>query len=120
MLFIAVIQFSRKSLIRLVKWKYVDYTVVESESIQSILDDGNNQSIHTLMVQGKTIAEGISHHLRRLISTRCLLRSILTSKYGLYVWKYLDNFSLDNVLIEAPAHYHGRPITETNIQVYII
>ena len=45
------------------------------------------------------------------------MKMALTTKYGLYAWKNVHDFSLDNHLINSPCSYRGRPITDLNIQV---
>lgn len=75
------------------------------------------QGICTLLVQGRSIADGARNHLAHLASTRRFLRSSLFTRWGVYVWKELDYFSVDNHLMKSPCLYRGRPITESNIQV---
>ncbi|XP_032677476.1 uncharacterized protein LOC116847026 [Odontomachus brunneus] len=121
LLFIAylVVKWARKCWIRFVKWRYPNYVVVEGNSIRSILDQGRNHGIYTLLVQGCSIADGARNHLARLTSTRRFLRSSLFTRWGVYVWKELDYFSVDSHLIKSPCSYRGRPITESNIQDYV-
>lgn len=69
------------------------------------------------MIQGRSIAESIRAHLIHLTSSRRFLRAGLSTRWGLYVWKDLDYFSVDNHLLNSPCLYRGRPITEFNIQV---
>lgn len=69
------------------------------------------------MIQGRSIAESIRAHLIHLTSSKRFLRAGLSTRWGLYVWKDLDYFSVDNHLLNSPCLYRGRPITESNIQV---
>ncbi|XP_076280417.1 uncharacterized protein LOC143209078 isoform X2 [Lasioglossum baleicum] len=55
----------------------------------------------------------------RLISSRRFLRMGLSTRWGLYVWKDLKDFSVDNHLIHSSSSFRGRPITESNIQDYV-
>ncbi|XP_076624349.1 uncharacterized protein LOC143343380 isoform X1 [Colletes latitarsis] len=110
---------SRKGWIRFVKWKYPNVVVVEENNIRTILDQFRNHGIYTLMIQGRSIAEGIRSHLIHLTSTRRFLRAGLSTRWGLYVWRDLDYFSVDNHLLNSPCSYRGRPITEFNIQDYV-
>ncbi|XP_067203222.1 uncharacterized protein [Linepithema humile] len=114
-----VVTWTRNCWIRFVKWKYPNYVVVEKNSIRSILDQGRNHGICTLLVQGHAIAEGVRNHLLHLVSTKKFLKSALFTRWGVYVWKELDHFSVDNHLAKPPYSYRGRPITESNIQDYI-
>ncbi|XP_077256733.1 uncharacterized protein LOC143894404 isoform X1 [Temnothorax americanus] len=114
-----VVTWTRKCWIRFVKWKHPSYIVVEENSIRSILDQGRNHGICTLLVQGRSIVKGVRNHLTRLTSTRKLLKSALFTRWGLYVWKELDCFSVDDHLANSPSSFRGRPITENNIQDYI-
>ncbi|XP_076659010.1 uncharacterized protein LOC143362594 isoform X2 [Halictus rubicundus] len=43
----------------------------------------------------------------------------LSTRWGLYVWKDLKDFSVDNHLINSSSSFRGRPITESNIQDYV-
>ncbi|XP_011301359.1 uncharacterized protein [Fopius arisanus] len=116
----AVIQSFRRCWIRFIKWKYPNHIIVEKNSIESILDNGKNQGICTLLVQGgKILDEELRSHLNYLVSKKTALGSKLSSKYGLYAWRYHDDFSLDNHLIDAPTFFRGRPLTDTNIQEYV-
>ncbi|XP_063977362.1 uncharacterized protein LOC135162638 [Diachasmimorpha longicaudata] len=113
----AVIQSFRRCWIRFIKWKFPNHTIVEKNSVQSILDNAKNQGIHTLLVQGgKFVGEGLRTRLNYLVSKKPALRSSLTSKYGFYAWRYREDFSLDNHLINAPSSFRGRPITDANVQ----
>ncbi|KAL0112513.1 hypothetical protein PUN28_012082 [Cardiocondyla obscurior] len=114
-----VMTWMRRCRIRFVKWKYPDYIVVEENSIRSILDQGRNHGICTLLVQGRSLVKGVRNHLAHLTSTRKLLKSALFTRWGVYVWKELDYFSVDDHLANSPCSYRGRPITENNIQDYI-
>lgn len=71
------------------------------------------------MIQGRSIAESIRTHLLHLTSSKRFLRAGLSTRWGLYVWKDLDYFSVDNHLLNSPCLYRGRPITESNIQDYV-
>ncbi|XP_011873567.1 PREDICTED: uncharacterized protein LOC105565187 isoform X2 [Vollenhovia emeryi] len=114
-----VVTWTRKCWVRFVKWKHPSYVVVEDNSIRSILDQGRNHGICTLLVQGRAIVKGVRNHLAHLTSTRKLLRSALFARWGVYVWKELDCFSVDGHLVDSPSSFRGRPITENNIQDYI-
>ncbi|KAF7409563.1 hypothetical protein HZH68_003944 [Vespula germanica] len=85
---------SRKCWINFVKWKYPNCIVVEENNIRSILDQGRNHGIYTLLVQGRSIAEGTRSHLLHLTSKKKFLRLTLTTKWGLYVWKDNEQFSV--------------------------
>ncbi|XP_015110055.1 uncharacterized protein LOC107036539 [Diachasma alloeum] len=116
----AVIQSFRRCWIRFIKWKCPNHLIVEKNSVQSILDNGKNQGICTLLVQGgKFLGEGVRSRLNYLVSRKPALRSTLTSKYGLYAWRYREDFSLDNHLIDAPPFFRGRPIADANVQEYV-
>ncbi|XP_018377887.1 PREDICTED: uncharacterized protein LOC108770698 isoform X1 [Trachymyrmex cornetzi] len=121
LLFIAyvVVTWTRKCWICFVKWKYPSYVVVEEKSIRSILDQGRNPGICILLVQGRSIVKDVRNHLTHLTSTRKFLKSALFTRWGVYVWKELDSFSVDNHLANTPYSFRGRPITENNIQDYI-
>nr|XP_012137808.1 PREDICTED: uncharacterized protein LOC100882692 isoform X3 [Megachile rotundata] len=67
----------------------------------------------------RSIAENIRGHLIHLTSSRRFLRAGLSTRCGLYVWKDLDYFSVDNQLLNSPCSFRGRPITESNIQDYV-
>ncbi|XP_076169459.1 uncharacterized protein LOC143147771 isoform X2 [Ptiloglossa arizonensis] len=67
----------------------------------------------------RSIAEGIGGHLGYLTSSRRFLRAGLSTRWGLYVWRDLDYFSLNNHLVNSPCFFRGRPITESNIQDYV-
>ncbi|XP_043664768.1 uncharacterized protein LOC122627596 [Vespula pensylvanica] len=110
---------SRKCWINFVKWKYPNCIVVEENNIRSILDQGRNHGIYTLLVQGRSIAEGTRSHLLHLTSKKKFLRLTLTTKWGLYVWKDNEQFSVDNHLLNSPCSFRGRPLTESNIQDYV-
>ncbi|XP_012537822.1 uncharacterized protein LOC105837513 isoform X3 [Monomorium pharaonis] len=110
---------TRKCWIRFVKWRYPRYVVVEENSVRSILDQGRNHGICTLLVQGRSIVRNVSSHLVHLTSTKKLLKSVLSTRWGVYVWEELDYFSVDNHLANSPCSFRGRPITENNIQDYI-
>lgn len=112
-----VVTWTRKCWIRFVKWKHPSYVVVEENSIRSILDQGRNHGICTLLVQGRSIVKGVRNHLAHLTSTRKFLKSALFTRWDTYVWKELDYFSVDNHLANSPSFFRGRPITENNIQV---
>ncbi|XP_015433730.1 PREDICTED: uncharacterized protein LOC107189660 [Dufourea novaeangliae] len=114
-----VMTWSRKCWIRFVKWKYPKVVVVEENSIRTILDQFRNHGIYTLLIQGRSIAEDIRGHLMHLASSKKLLRAGLSTRWGLYVWKNLDDFSVDNHLLNSPISFRGRPITESNIQDYV-
>ncbi|XP_011173196.2 uncharacterized protein LOC105205521 isoform X2 [Solenopsis invicta] len=114
-----VVTWTRKCWIRFVKWKHPNYVVVEETSVRSILDQGRNHGICTLLVQGRSIVKNVSAHLAHLTSTRRFLKSALLTRWGVYVWKELDYFSVDNHLANSPCSFRGRPITENNIQEYI-
>ncbi|XP_078034435.1 uncharacterized protein LOC144468675 isoform X2 [Augochlora pura] len=43
----------------------------------------------------------------------------LSTRWGLYVWKDLKAFSVDNHLLNSPSFFRGHPITETNVQDYV-
>jgi hypothetical protein len=49
------------------------------------------------------------------------LRSVLTSRWGRYAWirGSQKKFHLDNHILMGNSLFKGRPVTETNIQVYI-
>ncbi|XP_015597807.1 uncharacterized protein LOC107268977 [Cephus cinctus] len=114
-----VVRWSRRSWIRFVKWRHPNSIVVEENSVRSILDQGRNQGIYTLMLQGNSITEGLRSHLLHLSSTKSLLRAALTQKWGLYAWETVDDFSVDNHLFNSPCSFKGRPITESNLQEYV-
>ncbi|XP_053994090.1 uncharacterized protein LOC128884623 isoform X2 [Hylaeus volcanicus] len=114
-----VLTWSRKGWIRFVKWKYPNVVVVEENTIRTILDQFRNHGIYTLLIQGRSIAEGIRGHLVHLTSSRRFLRAGLSTRWGLYVWRDLDYFSVDNHLLNSPCSFRGRPITEFNIQDYV-
>ncbi|XP_076763938.1 uncharacterized protein LOC143431241 [Xylocopa sonorina] len=114
-----VLTWSRKGWIRFVKWKYPNVVVVEENSIRTILDQFRNHGIYTLLVQGRTIAESIRGHLIHLTSSRRFLRAGLSTRWGLYVWKDLDYFSVDNHLLNSSCSFRGRALTESNIQDYV-
>ncbi|CAK9797114.1 hypothetical protein ANTQUA_LOCUS1033 [Anthophora quadrimaculata] len=114
-----VLRWLRKGWIRFVRWKYPNVVVVEENSIRTILDQFRNHGIYTLLIQGRSIADGIHSHLVHLASSRRFLRAGLSTRWGLYVWKDLDQFSVDNHLLNAPCSYRGRPITDSNIQDYV-
>ncbi|EFN84341.1 uncharacterized protein LOC105183357 isoform X2 [Harpegnathos saltator] len=114
-----LVKWTRKCRVRFVRWKYPSYVVVEHNSIRSILDQGRNHGIFTLLVQGRSIADGARNHLAHLASSRRLLRSNLFTRWGVYVWKELDYFSVDSHLVKSPGLFRGRPITESNIQDYV-
>lgn len=61
--------------------------------------------------------KGVRNHLAHLTSTRKLLKSALLTRWGVYVWKELDYFFVDNHLANSSCSFRGRPITENNIQV---
>ncbi|XP_029179007.1 uncharacterized protein LOC114946595 isoform X1 [Nylanderia fulva] len=113
-----VMTWTRRSWIRFIKWKYPNYVVVEENSIRSILDQGRNHGICTLLVEGRLIVKGVRNHLAHLASTRKYLRSALFTRWGVYVWKELD-YSVDSHLVNSPCSFRGRPITDNNIQDYI-
>ncbi|XP_018052509.1 PREDICTED: uncharacterized protein LOC108689993 isoform X1 [Atta colombica] len=121
LLFIAyvVMTWTRKCWIYFVKWKHPRYIVVEEKNIRSILDQGRNPGICTLLIQGRSIVKDVRNHLTHLTSTKKFLKSALFTRWGIYVWKELDYFSVDNHLANSPYSYRGRPITENNIQDYI-
>ncbi|XP_012059713.1 PREDICTED: uncharacterized protein LOC105622914 [Atta cephalotes] len=121
LLFIAyvVMTWTRKCWICFVKWKHPRYIVVEEKNIRSILDQGRNPGICTLLIQGRSIVKDVRNHLTHLTSTKKFLKSALFTRWGIYVWKELDYFSVDNHLANSPYSYRGRPITENNIQDYI-
>jgi len=83
------------------------------------LSDHNSQGICTLLVQGRSIVEGVKGHLACLAATRRSLKSSLFTKWGVYVWKELDYFSVDDHLMDPPCSFRGRPINESNIQVSV-
>ncbi|XP_011639419.1 uncharacterized protein LOC105428689 [Pogonomyrmex barbatus] len=114
-----VVTWTRKCWIRFVKWKYPNHVIVERNSIRSILDQGRNHGICTLLVQGRSIVKGVRNHLTHLTSTRKFLKSALLTRWAVYVWKELDYFSVDNHLANSSCSFRGRPITESNIQDYI-
>ncbi|XP_076664076.1 uncharacterized protein LOC143366691 [Andrena cerasifolii] len=114
-----VLAWSRRGWIRFVKWKYPKVVVVKENSIRTILDQFRNHGIYTLLIQGRSIAEGIRGHLVHLTTPRRFLRAGLSTRWGLYVWRDLDYFSVDNHLINSPCSFRGRPITESNIQEYV-
>ncbi|XP_012284448.1 uncharacterized protein LOC105701886 [Orussus abietinus] len=111
-----VVKWSRKCWIRLVESKYPNRTVVRENSIRTILDQGRNQAVYTLLLRGRSLGEGIRGHLLHLTSTKPFLRCALNTKWGLYTWESLEEFSVDNHLINSPCTYRGRPVTELNIQ----
>ncbi|KAG7189714.1 hypothetical protein KM043_017382 [Ampulex compressa] len=113
-----VLAWTRKCCLRFIKWKYPNCVVVEKRSVRSILDHGRNHGIYTLLVQGRSIADGARTHLTHLASTRRFLRSVLFTRWGFYMWRDLDYFSVDNHLVNSPCSFKGRPITESNIQDY--
>ncbi|KAK1125480.1 hypothetical protein K0M31_005840 [Melipona bicolor] len=120
MLFVyPVLAWSKKGWIRFVKWKYPNVVVVEENSIRTILDQFRNHGIYTLLIQGRPIAESIRGHLIHLATSRRFLRAGLSTRCGLYVWKDLDYFSVDNHLLNSPCSFRGRSITEFNIQDYV-
>ncbi|XP_018337577.1 PREDICTED: uncharacterized protein LOC108745744 [Trachymyrmex septentrionalis] len=121
LLFIAhvAVTWTRKCWICFIKWKHPSYVVVEENSIRSILDQGRNPGICILLVQGRSIVKDVRNHLTHLTSTRKFLKSTLFMRWGVYVWKELDYFSVDNHLANSPYSFRGRPITENNIQDYI-
>lgn len=55
----------------------------------------------------------------RLSSTKRFLRMALTTKWGLYAWEDVEDFSVDNHLVNSPCSFKGRPITDSNIQVIL-
>ncbi|KAJ8679654.1 hypothetical protein QAD02_015441, partial [Eretmocerus hayati] len=113
-------QWSRKCWVRYIKWKYPHCIVVEESTARSIMDQGRNQGIYTLLVECPTISiEQLRNHLIQLASTKPLLRLALTTKYFRYAWEKLDEFSIDNHVIVAPSLFKGRPINESNIQDYV-
>ncbi|XP_031846283.2 uncharacterized protein LOC116432919 isoform X2 [Nomia melanderi] len=114
-----VMTWSKQAWIRFVKWKYPNVVVVEENSIRTILDQFRNHGIYTLLIQGRSIAEGIRGHLMHLTSSKRFLRAGLSTRWGLYVWKDIDGFSVDNHLLNSPCSFRGRPITESNIQEYV-
>ncbi|XP_046141793.1 uncharacterized protein LOC114871014 isoform X1 [Osmia bicornis bicornis] len=114
-----VVAWSRKVWISFVKWKYPNVVVVEENSIRTILDQFRNHGIYTLLIQARSIAENIRGHLIHLTSSRRFLRAGLSTRWGLYVWKDLDYFSIDNHFLNSPCSFRGRPITESNIQDYV-
>ena len=114
-----VLKWLRKGWIRFVKWKYPNVVVVEENNIRTILDQFRNHGICTLLIQSRSIAEGIRGHLVHLATSRRFLRAGLSTRWGLYVWKDLDYFSVDNHLLNSPCSFRGRPITEFNIQDYV-
>ncbi|CAL7936138.1 unnamed protein product [Xylocopa violacea] len=114
-----VLTWSRKGWIRFVKWKYPNVVVVEENSIRTILDQFRNHGIYTLLIQGRSIAESIRGHLIHLTSSRRFLRAGLSTRWGLYVWKDLDYFSVDNHLLNSSCSFRGRALTESNIQDYV-
>lgn len=77
------------------------------------------QGICTLLVEGRSIVEGVRGHLACLTATRRFLKSSLFTRWGMYVWKELDHFSVDNHLVDSPCSFRGRPINESNIQVSV-
>lgn len=113
------VNWSRRCWVRFVKWKYPQYLIVNQNSIQSILEHGRKQGIYTLLVQGRFITENVRSHLIHLASSKSFLKMRLTTKWGLYAWRKLDDFSVDNHLIISPGSFKGRPITESNIQDYV-
>lgn len=114
-----VTSWMRKCWIRFIKWKYPNYVVVEDTTIRSILDQGRNHGICTLLVQGRSIVQGVRGHLACLTATRRFLKSSLFTRWGVYIWREMDHFSVDNHLVNPPCSFRGRPINESNIQEYI-
>ncbi|XP_033321385.2 uncharacterized protein LOC117217699 isoform X1 [Megalopta genalis] len=113
------LSWSKMCWIRFVKWKYPNVIVEEENSIEIILDHFRNYGIYTLLIQGRSVAEGIRGHLVHLTSSRRYLRMSLSTRWGLYVWKDQKAFSVDNHLLNSPSSFRGHPITETNIQDYV-
>ncbi|XP_066592512.1 uncharacterized protein [Prorops nasuta] len=114
-----VVKWSRKCVVRFVEWRYPNVVVLEDKDIRSVLDHARNHGIFTLLIQGDCVADGLRSHLVHLTSTKRSLRSVLTTKWGLYVLKDTDFFSIDNHLVHSPCSFRGRPITESNIQDYV-
>ncbi|XP_014214193.1 uncharacterized protein LOC106643538 [Copidosoma floridanum] len=115
-----VCQWTRRCWVRFVKWKYPRSIVVEESSIRSILDQGRNQGIYTLLVDWPSmVTEHLRNHLVHLAGAKPLLRMALTTKAYRYTWDELENFSVDNHLIVSPGLFKGRPITELNVQDYV-
>lgn len=77
----------------------------------------NSQGICTLLVQGRSIVQGVRGHLACLTATRRFLKSSLFTRWGVYIWREMDHFSVDNHLVNPPCSFRGRPINESNIQV---
>ncbi|XP_043266539.1 uncharacterized protein [Venturia canescens] len=115
----AVVKWSKRCWLRFAKWRHPLYVFVESNSIQSILDHGRNQGVYTLLIEGKTIGDNVRSHLSHLVTTRPFMRMGLTTKFGFYAWKNLDDFSMDDHLISSPCYYRGRQISDTNIQDFV-
>ncbi|XP_001606787.1 uncharacterized protein LOC100123177 [Nasonia vitripennis] len=115
-----VCQWTRKCWARYIKWRYPNCIVVEESSTRSILDQGKNQGIYTLLVESPTIVtEHLRNHLVHLAATKPLLRMALTTKCYRYAWENLEEFSVDNHLILSPSLFKGRPITDANVQDYV-
>ncbi|XP_012255378.2 uncharacterized protein LOC105685659 isoform X2 [Athalia rosae] len=112
-------KWSRKTWVRFVKWRNPSCTIVEETSVRSTLDQGRNQGIYTLLVQGKTIADGVRSHLLELTAKRPHLRSVLKRILGLYAWEQTTEFDVDNHLVTASCSFKGRPITESNLQEFV-
>ncbi|XP_046414470.1 uncharacterized protein LOC124176808 isoform X1 [Neodiprion fabricii] len=112
-------KWSRKSWLRFIKWRYPNWTIVEEVSVRGILDQGRNQGIYTLLLQGKSITDGVRSHLLQLTSTRPMLRSVLRKMWGFYGWRQVDEFRVENHLINASCSFKGRPITESNLQEFV-
>ncbi|XP_033221703.1 uncharacterized protein LOC117175944 isoform X2 [Belonocnema kinseyi] len=114
-----VVKWSRRCWLSFVKWKHPHCTFVVENSIRSILDQGRNQGIYTLLVQGSSITDNLRRHLVQLSSSITCMRMSLTTKWGLYAWENLEEFSVDNHLLISPCSFKGRAITESNIQEYV-
>ncbi|XP_058805780.1 uncharacterized protein LOC131672524 isoform X2 [Phymastichus coffea] len=115
-----ICRYSRRCLLRFVQWKYPYCRVVEESSTRSILDQGKNQGIYTLLVEWPSLStDRLRAHLGRLASAKPLLRHALTTKCCLYAWERLDEFSVDDHLLVSPASFKGRPISEANVQDYV-
>ncbi|XP_011499973.1 PREDICTED: uncharacterized protein LOC105363859 isoform X2 [Ceratosolen solmsi marchali] len=115
-----VCQWSKRCWVRFIKWKYPNCIIVEESNTRSILDQGRNQGIYTLLVECPSlVTEHLRNHLVHLASTKPLLRMALTTKCYRYAWEKLENFSVDNHLIVSSNSFKGRPITESNVQEYV-